>query len=64
MRTQGKYDKFIFRFDNNWQHYEFTQAENIHLHNINFCVLDNGICLHMNETKKLNYFHTQRRWKL
>jgi len=45
---KGKYDKFIFCFDETFN-YSLRKIENIQSNEINFTVLDNGICVHGTE---------------
>jgi serine/threonine protein kinase len=46
---KGKYDKFIFCFDETFN-YTLRKLEDISSNEINFTVLDNGICVHGTES--------------
>ena len=52
----GTYDKFIFRFDDEFQDYDVRSVTDIPFAGINFVVLDNGLCLHLNERDELEIF--------
>ncbi len=52
----GKYDKFIFRFDIDFQSYRLWKTEDITYSGVNFVVLANGICAHINENEELMLF--------
>jgi len=49
------YDKFIFRFSNNFQEYDFKQYNNIEYQDVNFICLDKGVCVDF-VSDKLNLF--------
>ncbi len=52
----GRYDKFVFRFDSEFQSYEVRLATDAHFTGVNITVLDNGVCLHLNEADELEIF--------
>ena len=45
----GRYDRFVFRFDRAHTHYRLRVEENIDLPAINFVTLDNGISVHLTQ---------------
>ena len=57
---KGSYSKFIFRFDKSYQQYDMRLESNIQYSGINFIVLDNGICIHMNDNDDLEIFSNQK----
>ncbi len=54
--NSGKYDRYVFRFYDNYQKYNLRKVENVDYSGINFTVGDNGICLLMTEDEKLEIF--------
>ena len=50
------YDKFIFRFDGEFRNYDVRVARDVPFSGINFTTLDNGLCLHLNESDELEVF--------
>ncbi|MBA2340645.1 MAG: hypothetical protein H0V88_09630 [Pyrinomonadaceae bacterium] len=52
----GRYDEFVFRFDSEFQSYDVRAATDVHFMGINMTVLDNGVCLHLNEADELEIF--------
>ncbi|HVF28171.1 MAG TPA: hypothetical protein VM943_08020, partial [Pyrinomonadaceae bacterium] len=52
----GKYDKFIFRFDDEYREYDVRVIEDVESAAINMTVLDNGVCLHLNDRDELEIF--------
>ena len=57
---KGKYDKFIFRFDENHSSYTLRKVNNISYMGINFIVLDNGITVHINEQEEIEIFSNKK----
>jgi len=55
-QKKGKYDKFIFRFNSSHQSYDLTIKNDIVYSGLNFVVLDNGICVHINEDENIELF--------
>jgi len=53
---KGKYDKFIFRFDSSHKSYDLSIKADIIYSGLNFVVLDNGLCVHMNEDENIELF--------
>lgn len=52
----GKYDKFIFRYSNDFASYDLRIKKDINHSGFNFVVLDNGICVHINDEENLEIF--------
>ena len=58
VEKKGKYSKFIFKLDlNNTLRYDIRKFENIKEIDINFNVLDNGICCHVIDDNSMELFH-------
>jgi hypothetical protein len=54
----GKYYKYIYKIDNTYTTYQSPRIINdISLSGLNFTVLDNGICVHLNDEEKLELFN-------
>ncbi len=56
----GKYDKFIFKFNHNFSQYSLRKEQNINYCGINFIVLDNGVVVHINEAEDLELFSNKK----
>jgi len=54
--ANGSYKKFIYCFDSNFDKYDLCTEENINNLNVNFTVLDNNICVHLNDKDELELF--------
>lgn len=64
--NKGKYYKHTVKISSDFQQYSFDTANDIHYTGINFTVLDNGICAHIDENEQLllfSYKHTQNQSK-
>ena len=55
----GKYDKFIFRFDEYFQ-YDLRKQEDITTYGVNFTVLSHELCLHINDNDELEIFSSRK----
>lgn len=55
----GKYDRFILKLTDDYKSYELTKVEDISLADLNFVVLDNGICVMLNEEGKIQIFNNK-----
>ncbi len=53
---KGKYDRFIFKFNDAHDSYSVQKVVDITPTGLNFTVLDNGICVNINEEEKLELF--------
>lgn len=49
----GKYDRFTIRFDSTFSSYDTRVTEDVVYYGLNFAVLDNGICVQINEDENL-----------
>lgn len=56
----GVYDKFIFRFDENFADCDVRVCSDVTLTDINFFVLASGICLHLNDRDQLELFANRK----
>jgi hypothetical protein len=56
---QGKYDRFVFRFDQDYLKYDIRVTNDITIPTINFVVLDSGVCVSMVEDEKLELFSSK-----
>ena len=54
----GSYDKLVFRFDNS--SYDLRIVKDITPAGLNFVVLDNGICVHLNEEENIEIFSKKK----
>jgi hypothetical protein len=52
----GRYDRLILRFDDHHRTYDVRAATDIAYTGLNFTVLDNGVCVHVNENEELELF--------
>lgn len=57
---KGKYDKFVIRFDADYQSYDLRVVKDIVPAGLNFVTLDNGICAHINEDGDMELFFNQK----
>ena len=55
----GKYDCFIFRFNNSFDKYDCRIVADVQTTGLNFTVLDKNICVTLNEDDTLEIFHNQ-----
>lgn len=53
---QNRYIKNIFKINKKFSDYKYRIINNIQDNSINMTVLDNGICLHINDLRKLEVF--------
>jgi len=56
----GKYDRLVFRFDEQYQTYDITKHEDITPSGLNFVTLDNGICVSLTEDEKIVAFSSKK----
>ncbi len=54
----GKYDRFVLRFDDSFNKYTIRTIRDIHYVGLNFVVLDNNVCVNINEEEKIEVFKT------
>jgi hypothetical protein len=55
----GKYDRLIFRFDDNYSTYDLRKVEDVALTGLNFITLATGICAVITEDDKLEAFSSR-----
>ncbi len=55
-----QYDKLIFRFNESHDSYDLRLVRDINLAGLNFVVLDNGICVHLNEEENIEIFSKKK----
>jgi hypothetical protein len=55
-RKSLKYDRFVFRFNANWDAYDVRVVNDISHTGINFTVLKTGICVEINEEEAVEIF--------
>jgi len=53
---KGQYNRFTFAINDDWQTYSVTKKENITYVGLNFVVLDNSICININEDENIEMF--------
>lgn len=58
-QRQGRYDQLIFRFSNDYRHYDLHRLENCELLDNNFVTLDNGTVVQLAQDGELILFHRQ-----
>ena len=56
----GTYDRFVFRFDEEFSSYDTRVVKDIPLVGINFVTLDSGICVCMDEEERLEVFSARK----
>jgi serine/threonine protein kinase len=56
---QGKYDRFIFRFGEDWS-YDLRVVKDVVYGALNFTVLDNGVCVCMTEEEMIEIFSVKK----
>ena len=58
---QGKYDKFVFRFDDKLSDaYDLRIINDVAIPTINFVVLDNGVCVHLTAEEEIEIFRNDK----
>lgn len=57
VNSSGQYDRFTFWFDKQWK-YQSVVVQDITYTGLNFTVLDNGVCVLINEEEKVEVFRT------
>jgi hypothetical protein len=56
----NKYDRLVFRFDNNLRHYDIRIVEDITHVGLNFTVLENGLCVQIDEDENVVIFKSEK----
>lgn len=57
---KGKYDNFILKFNDAYSEYSIRITKDINYSGINFTVLDNGICVYINQDDFVELFFTKK----
>ena len=57
----NQYDKIIIKFDTLFKKYSFTIDKNIDDRDVNFIVLDNGVCVHMRSDSLELFFNSSKK---
>ena len=57
---KGHYNRFTFVFREDWKSYTFSKKENITYTGLNFTVLDNGVCIFIDEEENIEIFHVNK----
>jgi hypothetical protein len=57
---KGKYDRFIFKFNEDYSEYVVSVVKDIQPVGINFIVLDSGIVININEEEKMEIFSNDK----
>jgi serine/threonine protein kinase len=58
--AKGIYNRYVFRFSTDFASYDLRIVKNIVYTGINFSVLDNGVCVLMNENEQIELFRNVR----
>jgi len=53
---KGRYDRLVFRFDQGCVNYDVRKVRNVTMGDLNFVVLDTGVCVCLTEDEKLELF--------
>ncbi|HZS07368.1 MAG TPA: hypothetical protein VFD58_21205 [Blastocatellia bacterium] len=56
----GTFDKFIYRFTDDFDAYDLRVISDVTLTGINFVVLDSGVCLHLTDRDELELFSRRK----
>lgn len=56
----GTYHRFVFRFDDRYTEYDVRKVEDVAATDLNFVVLDSGVCVCLNEEEELELFSVKR----
>lgn len=54
---KGHYNRFTFHFKDDWKNYEVSEKKNVTYTGLNFTVLDNGVCVHIDEDENIELFN-------
>lgn len=54
---KGHYNRFTFHFKDDYKSYEVSEKKNVTYTGLNFTVLDNGICVHIDEDENIELFN-------
>lgn len=56
----GKYDRMVFRFDEDYQTYDLRTIEDITVSGLNFITLSSGVCVVLTEEEKIEAFSVKK----
>jgi hypothetical protein len=56
----GTYHRFVFRFDGRYETYDLRKVEDVTPTDLNFVVLDSGVCICLNEDEELELFSSKK----
>jgi len=59
----GKYDRFIIIFDKSYTNFEVRKVDDVAYDTINFCVMDNGLCVLLASPTELELFSTASKYE-
>ncbi len=54
---KGHYNRFTFAFKDDFKTYEVSEKKNVTYTGLNFTVLDNGLCVHIDEDENIEIFN-------
>lgn len=57
---KGVYDRFVFRFSDDYSTYDSRRIPNVSLTGLNFVVLDSGVCVCLTEEDNLELFSSKK----
>jgi hypothetical protein len=57
---KGRYDRFVVRFSSSYTSYDITVVKDVGPVDLNFTVLDNGICVMINEKEEMELFQNRQ----
>ncbi len=58
--ANGTYARHVFRFDKSMSTHDHRIVNDVHIASVNFVVLDNGICVCLNESEQLEVFRAEK----
>lgn len=56
----GTYHRLVFRFDKDYSSYDLRKVEDVPATDLNFTVLDSGVCVCLNEDEELELFSARK----
>jgi len=57
---KGTYHRFVFRFDTDYTSYDLRKVEDVSPTDLNFVVLDSGVCACVNEDEEMELFSVKK----
>ena len=63
-RRTGRYDRFVFWSDDQWVTHAHAAVKDVTFTGLNFTVLDNGVCVQVNEDDDVEVFRTAAKKKV